>query len=436
MKGWFMIKRIVLSIITLIVLVILCVVIWFFFFLNPNHYKADLLNSLNKNPNVEVAINGDMELDIWRMELTAKDVTIHTKNQGLELAGSWQKATLHTSLKELLFSPAIPVSALQLDHGEITINNHYQLQNTKSLVRQQQGLVHIDAWLKGFNGNLHVKSAVTEKGQTLILSSTKATYTAQKNKVEVRLPELSISKGLKALTINNIFIDLNGNQGKMDVQIKHFKPLRLSLDYQAEHFDVERIFNLKGYRLKLNQLAVHADVEKDKKLDGKIDIEAKQGQLRGINLNKLAHSTNGLIVSLNNGQGIGGAFQRLRHQLMPLLNNGQIKPNIKEMTTLDKLTINNTLSNNHLVTDQLRWQAPEFVITGKGKVLLKPFVANYPLTLTLTGASNFIIPYHILYRNHTFDGKVDEENIRQQIQPIIQRAVQEALQKRFRAAFR
>ena len=111
------IKKLLLSIISIIVLLVILIFIWLVFIFNPNDYKNWINSKINNDPNIHIMLNGPLDLSLKSMQLHAKEVAINAQNG--TFTSHWQDATIKINPIDFFIHPSNSFESLKLQNGEI-----------------------------------------------------------------------------------------------------------------------------------------------------------------------------------------------------------------------------------------------------------------------------------------------------------------------------
>ncbi|WP_116963710.1 hypothetical protein [Fastidiosibacter lacustris] len=432
-----MVKKLILSLLLTITLLLLLFFIWLKFIFNPNDYKNWVNNKLSQNNNVHILIDGRLSFNLWLMQLDGQNITINTNNN--ILTSHWQQGTIKVNFIDLIINPNNSIKSLDLEQGQVKLGTKIKfLIPTLNVLEKNQKYNIKGSFVNEFN-DFNFQMALNPYSNTIQFDDITLQTTINNHSTSLKVPRIYITDNDKVTDIENITLDINGEE-----LIGTLKQIKLKPHFSAEgkfsapKIAVEKIIDMKGFLLTLNQFNINFDLQQDnlQKLQGNINIHANSAKLNGINLNSIADSTHKLLTALNSGDEIETAFQSLKNQILPILNSDKFNADPNQHTQLNTLNVQSQFVDSMITTTRLSWLAPKFSITGTGKFDVSKEYFNYPLLLNVQVEPSLHIPYILNYQNGNFSAKINQQKLQQNLQPIIEKALNNALNNKLKSWFR
>ncbi|MFZ9035227.1 MAG: AsmA family protein [Francisellaceae bacterium] len=427
-------KKILSLLLALLVLAILCIGIWFLFFFDVNHYKSQISSGIEAKTGIKLDIKGNLNWHLFPPRLTVSDVSLDRD----KLSSNWKEIDIKTTFWKLIMGERIPINRLELHKGTLMINNTNPILIEKLTLDQQQNQTFILKGKASDNGreiNVSTDINVNEALKQLVFTNVDIESKVGENALKLKAMGFVYDIDANDLEIPYFDVFIGDQRLKGQLKIKSFNPLNLLMNLKSADLAVDKIVKLQGLKLNLHNFTVDLSMTKNQKLAGILDISSDSSELQGIDLNELSVSLQKLLHSLTKADGIGGAFQQLKRKLMPMMSSSGFKADPNKKTLFDELLIHTLFEDNHFNTDVINWQSKQFYITGSGSGQLSPLTADYKLAMHLTGNTSFIIPYQARYENHQFEGKIEQDELESQINPVIRQALKQELAKRIGSIF-
>ncbi|WP_151193237.1 hypothetical protein [Cysteiniphilum sp. JM-1] len=430
-----MIKKLLLSILGIIALLIILMFIWLIFIFNPNDYKAWINSKINNDSNIHIMLNGVLDFSLKSMQLNAKEVTINAQNG--TFTSHWQNATIKINPLDFFIHPSNPFESLTLQNGDISAA-HQQFKAPLLNIVEKHQRYSVSTELTNDVKQLNIQLTLTPHPNSTEITDLSIQTTLNNLPVCLKVPSIYLSNNSVLNNIDNIRLKINdqlliGNMSQIILKPK----LSFKGQFTAPHLALAQIINLNGFKVDLDSFALDfAFSHNDSAAKADISINAQSANLIGIDLNAIASSTHNLLSAIDQGNGIGSAFQTLKSQLLPLLTKDKLIADPNKSTQLKKLSIQSNVDNNQLKTTSINWQAPEFTVTGYGQANLSTHELNYPLSIHIKGTPSLIIPYNLSYQNKQFTAEINQAQLQKNLQPIIEKALTNALNNKLGSFFR
>ncbi len=432
-----MIKKILLSMISLFVLLIILLFIWLAFLFNPNDHKAWITQKINNDGNLNITFQGKLDFSLWSMQLRSQEVAINAQNGTFK--SHWRNATITINPVNFLTHPRNPFESLTLSSGRIEIQSGHIFNVPKLNVIESTQQYKVTTELTNNLQQLLIELTLIPHTDAIEIKDLRLQTHLNDQPVDLSIPNLYLSDASPINSINNIRLTINDQVliGKLS-QVTLRPTLSAKGRFFAPEISVDKLLDLNGFSLQLQQFAVDFLIQNNPQQapQAKLSIHAKKGKLVGIDLNSIAYSTQSLLAAVDKGDGIGSAFQTLKTRLLPLFNQAKFIADPSKTTTFKTLAIESEISTEHLLTQSINWQAAEFSITGNGMFNFAPKEWHYPLSINIPGKQILSIPYMISYQNKQFTAGVDQEKLQRNLQPIIEKALTEALSNKLGSFFR
>lgn len=423
-----MLRKITYGILGFITLAVLVALIWLFFIFNPNQYKQTIETQFYQHTQMSLQIKGDIGWKLMPTELILNDVAIQDQHNDVDT--HWQMVEVHVSLWRLLFDRHNLLEKLSLSQGQLSVQQHHFGFDHITLVPEAQGFmlqVHGE-----FNqAPLLVETHIQLSAEQVILNNTRLEMTwadpQRRFPVVIEAPRVVYASHEQVLNIEPIALGVAKNAMTLNIQTPSLQPLVASAQLHAPNLAVEQLVDLHGAALNLKNLLVDADYHGVTQA-GKVDITADSGELKGINLSDMSKSTQEMIVSLRQGRHLGQVLQQLQTTFAPLMSDKKINADNGMVTHFDQVVMRNRYDSQAWQTTTLQLSGNRFKLTGTGRGGFEPLVFNYPLQLEILGATPLTIPYTAIMTPQGFQGKLDEQAIQKQLQPLIVDALRSNLQ--------
>ncbi|WP_162902299.1 AsmA family protein [Facilibium subflavum] len=432
-----MLKKTLLVIITALIILCIGITIWLGFFFNPNEYKSLLNKQLNNNPNIHVKIKGNISWQLWPLSLTAQDISIDSAKA---FSSHWQQAKLKISLINLFSSQPLPIKKIQLINGQIH-HNHMALPIKKLTLQQAHfsklNRIMLSAVIQNKHMNATVNTMLSQDKNLHKFTIYPTTITGEigHHPFQITVASFDYQQGDNQITISPIHTKIAGSTITTNLNIPSLNPLKLNIKSSAKTLNIEKLINLHGFKLQLSNIMIDIKAHKKKQISGNVDISAKSGLLTGIDLNALAHAVDNFLQALMQGAHIGNAFASFQQTFAPVIGDGNMKPDPTKSTQLGELNINSTFDQDQLTTKSINWQAKNFTLSGRGLISFSLASAYYPVSINLKGKTPFSIPYQLVYQNRQFKGQINQDKLKEHLQPIIEKALKNTLQNKLHSLF-
>ncbi|WP_119327839.1 AsmA family protein [Cysteiniphilum halobium] len=430
-----MIKKLLLSIVGIIALAAVLIFIWLVFIFNPNDYKSWINSKINNDPNIHIMLNGSVDFSLKSMQFNAKEVTINAQNGTFN--SHWQDATIKINPLDFFIQPSNPFESLSLRNGEIRAA-HQQFKIPLLDIIEKHQRYNINTDLTNDAKQLSIQLTLTPHPNSTEITDLSVQTTLNNLPICLKLPTVYLNNNSMINKVDNIRLKINDQLLIGNISQIILKPnLSFNGKFTAPSLALAQVINLDGFKLDLNAFVFNFSFSQNiasPKVE--ININAQSANLIGIDLNAIASSTHNLLSAVDNGNGIGSAFQTLKSQLLPLMAKDKLIANPNKSTQLKQLSIQSSINNNQLQTTAISWQAPEFMITGYGQINLSTHALDYPLLLHIKGTPSLIIPYHLRYQNKQFTAAINQAQLQRNLQPIIEKALTNALNNKLGSFFR
>ena len=430
-----MIKKILLSIASILTLLIILMLTWLIFIFNPNEYKSWINIKINNDPNLHILLNGQLDFSLKTMQLNARDVLINAKNGTVQ--SHWQTATIKINPLDFFIQPNNPFESLTLRNGEITVA-HQRFTVPEINIIEKHQRYSISTELTNDTKRLNLQLTLASHPNSIEITDLSVQTILNNLPVCLKVPSIYLNNNDIINNIANIRLKINDQLLTGNISQIILKPeLSFKGTFIAPNLALEQMFNLNGFKLHLNQFELGFSLKQNSASPiASVNISAKTAKLIGIDLNTIASSTHNLLVAIDNGDGIGSAFQTLKSQLLPLLSSDKLIADQNKSTQLKQLNIQSNINTHQLQTHLISWQAPEFMINGKGWIDLSTHTLSYPLLIHIKGTPSLIIPYTLSYQNKQFLAAIDQTQLQKNLQPIIEKALTNALNNKLGSFFR
>ena len=429
------IKKLLLGIVGIIALLIILMFIWLIFIFNPNDYKAWINSKINNDPNIHIMLNGPLDFSLKSMQLNAKEVAINAQNG--TFTSHWQDATIKINPLDFFIHPSNPFESLTLQNGEISAA-HQQFKAPLLNIIEKHQRYSVSTELTNDVKQLNIQLTLTPHPNSTEITDLIIQTTLNNWPVCLKVPSIYLNNNNMLNNIDNIRLKINdqlliGNMSQIILKPK----LSFKGQFTAPHFALAQIVNLNGFKLNLTSFVLgFALSHSDSAAKTDISINAQSANLIGIDLNAIASSTHNLLSAVDQGDGIGSAFQTLKSQLLPLLAKDKLIADPNKSTQLKQLNIQSNVDNNQLKTTKIDWQAPEFTVTGYGQANLSTHELNYPLSIHIKGTPSLTIPYNLNYQDKQFTAAINQAQLQKNLQSIIEKALTNALNNKLGSFFR
>ncbi|WP_440993379.1 hypothetical protein [Cysteiniphilum litorale] len=430
-----MIKKLLLSILGIIALLIILMFIWLIFIFNPNDYKAWINSKINNDSNIHIMLNGVLDFSLKSMQLNAKEVTINAQNG--TFTSHWQDATIKINPLDFFIHPSNPFESLTLQNGEISAA-HQQFKASLLNIIEKHQRYSVSTELTNDVKQLNIQLTLTPHTNSTEITDLSIQTILNNLPVCLKVPSIYLNNNNMLNNIDNIRLKIKDQLLIGNISQIVLKPkLSFKGQFTAPYLALTQIVNLNGFKVNLDSFALNfALSHNDSVAKADISINAQSANLIGIDLNAIASSTHNLLSAVDQGDGIGSAFQTLKSQLLPLLAKDKLVADPNKSTQLKQLSIQSHIDNNQLKTTSINWQAPEFRVTGSGQINLSTHELNYPLSIHIKGTPSLTIPYNLNYQNKQFTAAINQAQLQKNLQPIIEKALTNALNNKLGSFFR
>ncbi len=369
------------------------------------------------------------------MQLNAKEVTINAQNGTFN--SHWQNATIKINPLDFFIHPSNPFESLTLQNGEIRAA-HQQFKAPLLNIIEKHQRYSISTELTNDIKQLNIQLTLTPHPNSTEITDLSIQTTLNRLPACLKVPSIYLNNNNMLNNIDHIRLKINDQLLMGNISQIILKPkLSFKGQFTAPHLALAQIMNLNGFKLDLNSFALNfAFSHNDSAAKADINVNAQSANLTGIDLNAIASSTHNLLSAVDQGDGIGSAFQTLKSQLLPLLAKDKLIADPKKSTQLKQLSIQSTVDNNQLKTTAIKWQAPEFTVTGYGQINLNTHELNYPLSIHIKGTPSLTIPYSLNYQDKQFSAAINQTQLQKNLQPIIEKALTNALNNKLGSFFR
>ena len=371
------------------------------------------------------------------MQLSADDVEINAQNGTFQ--SHWQEAQIKINPLDLLIHPNTAFESLHLLKGKLLVQNKpiFNVPTVDIIAKNQQ--YNIKTSLSNNHQQLFIQFMFIPHQDTTEINNLQIDALLSQQTISLKIPNIYLTNDDQINDIKNIYLTLNDQAltGEL-TQISLQPQFSANGHFTAPAISLDKIINLNGFLLQLQKLTIDFVIPKQitQHTSATLSISAHAAKLTGIDLNTLASSTHQLLNAVKNGDGVGGAFQTLKTQLLPLLSQDQLISNPAKTTHFNRLSIQSDFSDNLLRTNTISWQAPEFTITGHGQINITENAWQYPLNINILGEPSFSIPYALNYQNKQFTAAVNQNQLHKNITPIIEKALTNALNNKLGSFFR
>lgn len=369
------------------------------------------------------------------MQLNAKEVSINAQNG--TFASHWQDATIKINPLDFFIHPSNPFESLTLQNGEIRAA-HQQFKAPLLNIIEKHQHYSISTELTNDIKQLNIQLTLTPHPNSTEITDLSIQTTLNNLPVCLKVPSIYLNNNNMLNNIDNIRLKINDQLLMGNINQIILKPnLSFKGQFTAPHLALAQIINLNGFKVDLASFALGFAVShNDSATKADININSQSANLIGIDLNAIASSTHNLLSAVDQGNGIGSAFQTLKSQLLPLLAKDKLIADPNKSTQLKQLNIQSNVDNNQLRTTAIRWQAPEFMITGYGQINLSTHELHYPLSIHIKGTPSLTIPYSLNYQSKQFTAAINQAQLQKNLQPIIEKALTNALNNKLGSFFR